>query len=640
MKKILLPLAFAAIGAGSMMADVKIGDTVYGTLNAAVDAAADGDEIVITGVTEIESRVTISKGITITGGDAEAQIKRKWGKNFTIMLNFAAGSEAAVVRDITVSGSTVNVNGTTVEMNYNCSGNSSFATLQNVTFIECTNTNTNNQGIICVKNNGRMVLDGVKIVDAYTPNFTVKGDVFCGNNDDIILKGDNSITLNLEARVKTDGELTNETPIGINVIKGINVGGLIVSGCHDVNRFELLGVENMRLTDGRDGLMYTSFIPAVANTVTGEKYTSLAEAIAAVAEGENSFELLENVTLDARFIPGAGKSVSFTGKDGVKTITRGNFTASQSTFEMNNSSNGTLSFTDVHFVNTNASVSNAMLVAQGGNVVLNNVTEAFETNSSWNLQVKTNGHAAATNTQLRKVLVNDRGHLYIDGNNDMTITLQSGTADLRVADGGELTNEKKIHIVYQTLPEAGTVVVANCEDPSKFYLDHAGYSLEAAEGNLVLADRPEVPVLTMNGVEITPSQLKAGDEVTVSVPEGYTVWYLETEYEGTESGVALFAAEDALEGYTDSGASTMTYTVANGKKVSFICANADQSKVSAPLAFALAADGTVTGVEAVEAEGADAPVEWYTLQGVRVAEPASGLYIRRQGSRVEKVAVR
>lgn len=36
-------------------------------------------------------------------------------------------------------------------------------------------------------------------------------------------------------------------------------------------------------------------------------------------------------------------------------------------------------------------------------------------------------------------------------------------------------------------------------------------------------------------------------------------------------------------------------------------------------------------------EAADAPVEYYNLQGIRVAEPTSGLYIKRQGDKVTKV---
>ncbi|MDE6126976.1 MAG: hypothetical protein K2G30_08465 [Muribaculaceae bacterium] len=49
-------------------------------------------------------------------------------------------------------------------------------------------------------------------------------------------------------------------------------------------------------------------------------------------------------------------------------------------------------------------------------------------------------------------------------------------------------------------------------------------------------------------------------------------------------------------------------------------------------------DGAGAGVETVEAND-NAPVEYYNLQGVRVAEPANGIFIRRQGNKVTKVAL-
>ena len=39
-------------------------------------------------------------------------------------------------------------------------------------------------------------------------------------------------------------------------------------------------------------------------------------------------------------------------------------------------------------------------------------------------------------------------------------------------------------------------------------------------------------------------------------------------------------------------------------------------------------------------DDADAPVEFYNLQGIKVDNPVSGLYIRRQGRTVEKVIVK
>ncbi len=48
----------------------------------------------------------------------------------------------------------------------------------------------------------------------------------------------------------------------------------------------------------------------------------------------------------------------------------------------------------------------------------------------------------------------------------------------------------------------------------------------------------------------------------------------------------------------------------------------------------------LSGIEAVVPEDCDAPVEYYTLQGVRVAQPLNGLFIRRQGAVASKVVIR
>ena len=48
-----------------------------------------------------------------------------------------------------------------------------------------------------------------------------------------------------------------------------------------------------------------------------------------------------------------------------------------------------------------------------------------------------------------------------------------------------------------------------------------------------------------------------------------------------------------------------------------------------------------SGVEEItEVEGDDAPVEYYNLQGIRVNNPTSGIYIVRQGAKVSKVLVK
>lgn len=48
---------------------------------------------------------------------------------------------------------------------------------------------------------------------------------------------------------------------------------------------------------------------------------------------------------------------------------------------------------------------------------------------------------------------------------------------------------------------------------------------------------------------------------------------------------------------------------------------------------------TQTGINGIDSD-LDAPVEYYNLNGVRVADPADGIFIRRQGSNVSKVVVK
>ena len=66
--------------------------------------------------------------------------------------------------------------------------------------------------------------------------------------------------------------------------------------------------------------------------------------------------------------------------------------------------------------------------------------------------------------------------------------------------------------------------------------------------------------------------------------------------------------------------------------------------VAEKLCFAVEAQGgEVDGVENIvveEMEDVEAPVEYYNLQGVKVAEPSNGIFIKRQGKKVSKVYVK
>lgn len=81
-------------------------------------------------------------------------------------------------------------------------------------------------------------------------------------------------------------------------------------------------------------------------------------------------------------------------------------------------------------------------------------------------------------------------------------------------------------------------------------------------------------------------------------------------------------------------------TVHQDRGYSFIANHAETGLKSDALNLYVGSDGTLTGVEGISAEAdADAPVEFYDLQGRKVANPQGGIFIRRHGSKVTKVAL-
>lgn len=56
--------------------------------------------------------------------------------------------------------------------------------------------------------------------------------------------------------------------------------------------------------------------------------------------------------------------------------------------------------------------------------------------------------------------------------------------------------------------------------------------------------------------------------------------------------------------------------------------------------FKLDLNKALSGVEGVKADGVDARPEYFNLQGVKVENPRDGLFIRRQGNKVEKVVLK
>lgn len=101
--------------------------------------------------------------------------------------------------------------------------------------------------------------------------------------------------------------------------------------------------------------------------------------------------------------------------------------------------------------------------------------------------------------------------------------------------------------------------------------------------------------------------------------------------------------EDTDEWYNH-GAYQITIDKTNelhkNRSYSFIANHAETGLKSDALNLYVGSDSTLTGVEGISAEAdADAPVEFYDLQGRKVANPQGGIFIRRQGNQVTKVAL-
>ena len=134
--------------------------------------------------------------------------------------------------------------------------------------------------------------------------------------------------------------------------------------------------------------------------------------------------------------------------------------------------------------------------------------------------------------------------------------------------------------------------------------------------------------------------LRAGDKITFKGKPGQNLHWTMEDYNPAQSVMRRAAA---IEGWTAADGHEHTLTVDDtvfGHVYKVKAVNGSLTHESEPVLIGISATGETTGVEAESAEAPEAPVEWFNLQGVRVENPQGGLYIRRQGNKVEKVAVK
>ena len=232
-----------------------------------------------------------------------------------------------------------------------------------------------------------------------------------------------------------------------------------------------------------------------------------------------------------------------------------------------------------------------------------------------------------------------------------TTTIKAATEATETYEAGEatytLTVMDKAEIVYEndgkTDASGFTFEVGEGENPWKF----SNYGMNGSASKIAgkTADAYAVsPVfdLTNRIKPISITQTFAYNYITVAqVPEYFTIAVRE---EGATEWTVLTAAPapEAMNQWTYVDDYAIDLGAYEGKKIQ--------------IGYHYVADGTVCGswqiknilvkgkkssaVSDITVEDSDAPVVYYNMQGVRVANPANGLYIRVQGKKATKVLVR
>lgn len=220
------------------------------------------------------------------------------------------------------------------------------------------------------------------------------------------------------------------------------------------------------------------------------------------------------------------------------------------------------------------------------------------------------------------VLPEDGGSFTIEGNYPNTVRIWyalNGSADESLYDG--------------------TPVEFTDDATLTYHLEYAETDRYRYTTNHSICVTPPAPVCNINHGEEIPTDAK----LIFTSKEGTTLLYRVNVTEPAAN--SAMRAPAATEGWENNGTNTYSFdaselTAGTRVVVSTKALHSNGRIESAQTARAFTVgSGTVTGVENVEAAADNSPVEFFNLQGIRVANPENGIYIRRQGNTVEKVTI-
>jgi hypothetical protein len=188
-----------------------------------------------------------------------------------------------------------------------------------------------------------------------------------------------------------------------------------------------------------------------------------------------------------------------------------------------------------------------------------------------------------------------------------------------------------------TLDENLTYVWSWKSYSSSYYLNASGYNNQAYAAEAYAIS----PVIDMTNYKNCAVSFDHAAKFQTTLRDLCGLYVREEGAEGWENELTIPTWPDAGS-WTFANSGDISLSAYDGKKIqlAFLYGSTSEGSDTWEIKNFVVDGEAAAGVQAVVADTTNAPVVYYNLQGQRVANPAQGLYIRVQGSKVEKVAIR
>lgn len=456
-----LALGLLLMGGAANAETIQV--TAADGLQAAIDAAAEGDVIELTVDQTVTKRVGLTdKTLTVKGATDGIRIIRgeKYTSNAVILVN---GKSVVTFSNLIFDGNNVS----TPKHFFEAAGNG------NVTLdgVKLTNAISTENELVKGIQSSRLTLNDFSITECTYP--AGKASVIAGN-DNMTVGGNTTCSIYVERdRINASEGFSGMISM---LVKTFSQRDIVNGG--KVENFELMNSEPYySLVQNGNNVQLAYNKPVVTNTATGVTYTDFMAAYNALApvEGVNNvvLEVTENASITDRLQNPNNTVFTVRGGEGNITLTRtfrdkllvsnGRSMYFQNvTIDCNNQANNKYEF-EANQNNCTLDLVDVVIANSASTQGIFTVKDDNRVLSLTNVQVT--GFEGAIGVHLN-------GKLELAGNIVIpAIRIANAKAEIKVVDG--LTNAEPIKIVFadNIAPAQGMVLVKNCTDPSKFTVD-------------------------------------------------------------------------------------------------------------------------------------------------------------------------